>query len=139
MAESFEFPFGTLKIVDGVMTGTYEKNLTIDLDLAKTMVQQRLNVQRGRKYPVLADVRNLKLATKEARDYFAREGVEGMTALAILMGSYLTVVSTNLFIRFSKPLVPTKAFRTREQALRWLEQFVKNSALQENIISNERK
>lgn len=119
-----KFSFGTFKIEVPVMTGVYAKDLVIDIELAKKVVREKLLIQQGKSYPFLADVRHLKLATKEARDYFANEGVEGMTALAILVGSYITVVTTNLFITFSKPKVPTKAFMTREHALQWLDQFV---------------
>ena len=120
----FHFPFGVISIEGSIMTGVYANDLTIDLELARIIVKQRLSVCAGKSYPFLADVRQLKLATKEARDYFAKEGVKGMTALAILVGNHLTVITTNLFITFSKPLIPTKAFRTREQALKWLRQYV---------------
>lgn len=122
-SQIFNFSFGVIKFENSLMIGVYVKNLTIDLDLAKEMVRERLRLLNGRTYPFLADVRQLKLATKEARDYFAKEGVKGMTALAILIGNPLTVIMANLFITFSKPLVPTKAFRTREQAVKWLQQF----------------
>lgn len=119
-----KLPYGTIKIENSIMTGVYEKGLTIDREMARTIVKERLSRFGHKKYPVLADIRGLKYATKEARDYFAKEGVEGMSALAILMGNYVTVVTANLFISFSKPLVPTRAFRTREAALKWLKQFV---------------
>lgn len=140
MNKVFEFPFGILRIEGPVMTGVYARDLVIDIELAKKLVKERLSIQQGKSYPFLADVRNLKIVTNEARDYFAKEGVEGMTALAILLGSYLTVVTTNLFIRLSKPKVPTKAFRTREQALKWLDQFVeKADKTFDNATFNERK
>lgn len=107
-----------------IMLLTYKKDLAVDLDTAKNIVKERLKIYDGRDYPTLVDIRYAKLFTKEARDYFAIEGVKGMKALAIVTGGYLTVVTANLFITFSKPLVPTRAFRTQEAALKWLQQFV---------------
>lgn len=105
-------------------TFNYKKDV-IDLETARQMVSDRLACFNGHTYPVLADVRNIRAVSKEARDYFAGpEGVKGISALAILTGGFLTVVTANLFMRFSRPPIPTKVFKTKEQAVRWLNQVV---------------
>lgn len=108
---------------------TYKKDLVIDLDIARKIVVERLKVYDGHEYPTLVDIRQAKLFTKEARDYFAVDGVMGMTALALVTGGYFTVMTANLFIRFSKPRVPTRVFKTREAALGWLKQFTDGTTL----------
>lgn len=125
MSRIWESTYVTFKIENSILIGIYRKDLTIDLQVAKQIVQDRLSFVNNEVYPALADARYVKLATKEARDYFAtKDGTLWMPALAILVGNHLTVIMANLFMRFSKPLIPTKAFRTREQALKWLQQFI---------------
>lgn len=119
-----EFPYLTYKFEGSIVIGVYKK-VSIDIELARRIVRDRLELFNGKSYPSLADVRELKYVSKEARDYFAKQGTEGITALAIVTGSYLTVVIANLFLTFSKPKMPTRAFKTKEQALKWLQQFVK--------------
>lgn len=107
---------------DHIVILTY-RNIAVDLDTAIQIVRERMAFYDNQNYPTLVDIRNARLFTKEARDYFAKKGVAGMTALAIITGGHISVIIANLFISLSKPLVPTKTFRTREQALKWLERF----------------
>lgn len=120
----FQSQYMTLKVEDSIMVIIYSKELTIDLEVAKQMVKERLSVFNNNNYPVLVDARYIKYATKEARDHFAKEdGVKGITALAILIGNYLTATMANLYIKFSKPPIQTKVFNTRDQAVKWLKQL----------------
>ena len=109
--------------VEGPVVVINYKKVAVDLDIAKTIVKERLLFYEGKHYLTLIDIRQARLFTKEARDYFAKDGVEGMTALAIVGGSYLTVVMANLFMKLSRPLVPTKLFKTKDHALKWLSQL----------------
>jgi hypothetical protein len=115
--------FITIKNEDSIVLIAYRKGLSIDLEVAKEIVKERLNFFDGENYPVLIDGRHVKLLTQGARDYFSSEiGMKGVKALAILPGRYLTVVMAKLFMKF-KPKIPMKIFRTKEQALKWLRQF----------------
>lgn len=118
-------PHVTYSWEDGILIGTYKKGITIDLKTAQEIVAHRLEASEGRSFVALADVRGIKVSTKEARDYFAKEGTKGLTALAILTGNYLTAAMSNFYIKFSKPKIPTRVFKTREEALKWLRQFIK--------------
>ena len=117
--------FITIKLENSMMLISYHKGLSIDLEVAKKIVEERLAFFDGKSYPVLVDGRNVKLLTREAREYFAtRVGMTGVTALAILPGGYLTVIMAKLFMKL-RPTVPMKIFRTKEQALKWLRMFCK--------------
>jgi hypothetical protein len=76
--------------------------------------------------PALVYIGKLRAATKEVRDYSAKEGSEGIViATAIIQTSMLMRIGTNLFMTFSKPKHPVKAFADEVSALKWLEQYKK--------------
>jgi hypothetical protein len=108
---------------DGVLVCTYAKNLKIDLEVAKQVSDERLRILAGNTRPCLLFTHHLNFVNKEARDYFAVDGVKGMSALAIIPGNFIAVVATNLFITFSRPSVPTRAFKNKTLAFEWLNQF----------------
>ncbi len=112
----------TFKIENDILIGTYKKDVKIDLDGAKQIVRQRLSFQNGNSYLSLTDARNVKSASKEARDYLA-EHDNGLIASAILGENHISIMIINMFITFSKPRIPVKAFQNRELALKWLSQF----------------
>ncbi len=112
----------SFKIEKSFLIGTYKKNLEIDLEIAKQVVQQRLSFQNGNDYSSLADVRYIKSVSKEARDYFAKQD-KGLIASAILGENPLSNMIINMFLTFSKPRIPAKAFQDKENALKWLNQF----------------
>jgi len=79
----------------------------------------------GERYVVLADIRNLKSISNEARQYFAgRQSEELHNALAILVGSTATRLIANFFINFHKPGRPTRVFTDERKAVKWLKQFL---------------
>ncbi|MBL4593591.1 MAG: hypothetical protein JKX68_07230, partial [Flavobacteriales bacterium] len=51
-----------------------------------------------------------------------KEVVDMSIAMAILAGTSLpATIIGNFFIKFNKPAVPTKLFKSEEKALAWLE------------------
>ncbi|NQX98298.1 MAG: STAS/SEC14 domain-containing protein, partial [Flavobacteriales bacterium] len=63
--------------------------------------------------------------SKESREYGAKKEVSGLSsAMAILAGKSLAAILVgNFFIRFNKPVTPTKIFKREEKALEWLATF----------------
>lgn len=123
--EIFDSPYVTMRIEDSIISGIYKKGITIDLEDARKIAQDRITFLNGRIYPAFVDLRSVRFVTKEARNYFAQNaGIKGLKALAILVGNRLTVFIANFYLKLDKPKVPTKVFRTKEQAMNWLEQFV---------------
>lgn len=110
-------------IQDGILHFYYKKIENMDLELAKTCVHDRLEFTEYKSYPCLVDFILLKNSTKEARDYFAKEGNEGLKANAILVNSTAFKMMANFYIMVNKPLNPTRLFTDKNAALEWLEQF----------------
>jgi hypothetical protein len=100
------------------------KEVDVDIEVAKLMIDERVNFSNGKTYPCLSDIRNIKSLSKEARVYFAGPaGAKLMTACAILIDSPVSKLIGNFFISISKPIIPNKIFNKKEEALKWLEQF----------------
>ena len=65
----------TYEIEGSFLIATY-KEISVDFEIAKQIVRQRLSFQNGNDYSSLADIRNIKSVSKEARDYFAKHDGE---------------------------------------------------------------
>jgi hypothetical protein len=118
-----ETQFTTMFIEDGILHFSYKFIDNMDLEVARVCVQDRLEFTEYKSYPCLVDAIMLKSSTKEARDYLANQGNEGITANAILVQSTAFKMMANFYIMVNKPKNPTRIFTDKESALEWLRQF----------------
>lgn len=113
------------KIEDSCVIGTFQTDF-IDLNIAKKLTEFRLKFQKGKKYPLLSNVKTIKNTTKAARDFMAsKEGCEGVVAAAVLIDSPVGRIIINFFIGLSRPFRLTKIFTNEGDAKKWLSKFVK--------------
>ena len=119
----YDFNHSSMWLNNGIMYGKYKPNLVIDLEVAKLMVTDRLNVSKGVTRPYLVDVTGLLCIDSEGRSYLAGPGCDLVSAGAILTKNKLLAFVGNAFILLDKPSVPSKVFNNVESALRWLEPF----------------
>ena len=111
------------QIENGVLITTF-KSKRITLEIAKEIVRDRKKFTAGRAYPGLGWFTQLKVADKQARDYFSTdEANEGVTAGALIADSLFISLLVNFFLKVSGPKVPARVFRNTEDAMMWLEQF----------------
>jgi hypothetical protein len=94
------------------------------LDIARHCVQSRMAAAEGKSYPCLVDMRDMTTATSEAREYFAKEGAEGVNAGALLIGSQVTKMLANLFMLVNRPKTPTRMFTDERVAREWLKKYI---------------
>lgn len=118
-----ETPYMQLYIQDGILYINYKEIENLDLEVATACVQARKHFTQNHAYPSLIDAINIKHFTKEARDYFAREGNEGIAASAILAKSAVIKMMANFYITVNKPVNPTRTFTDKQAALEWLMKF----------------
>ena len=119
----------TMMIENNILFFYYKKHLTIDLEVARIMSQHRVEFLNGREFPALADARYLKYVTVEAIRFLSNDGMTGVRALAIVTGNYITVVMANLFMKLSRPKIPIRLFKTKEQGIQWVSQFKMEHAI----------
>jgi hypothetical protein len=116
-----ENAFITSWIEDGILFALYKKDAVIGLQAAKELVALRKNISKGASYPCLIYIKNIKAMSKEARTYFAgQEATEGIIKGAFVTDSTFTMVMGNLFLTLDKPLVPSKLFTNKKEAIEWL-------------------
>ncbi|MDH5542463.1 MAG: hypothetical protein OEY64_05820 [Nitrospinota bacterium] len=79
----------------------------------------------GKKGVALVDIRNIKSITKNAREYYSGpETAEVTKACAILVGSPLTKVIGNFYMRINKTIFPLRLFSSESSAISWLKGFI---------------
>jgi hypothetical protein len=105
-----------------IVFGSYAPHLTIDLEIAREMIENRLSFSEGQPVYTLIDFTNVKSVTKEARDYMnsAEGGLKGILGGAFLSNNVMATLFINLFLKISKPTVPAKFFTNRDEAVKWL-------------------
>ncbi|MES2286254.1 MAG: hypothetical protein V4547_11240 [Bacteroidota bacterium] len=110
-------------IADGILYCTFANDLDVDIEIAKSAVESRINFSKGISYPLLVDMKGIRSFTKEARDYAGKEGARLIKAGALVVDSALTKTLGNLFLLINKPNVPTKLFTDEKEAKEWLQHF----------------
>ncbi len=108
---------------DGIIMSKYLKGVVLNLEDTKEMVRMRLEKQT-KVMPIFNDPTAMKSIEKEARDYLANEGSEGLSAVAILVTNSVAYMAFNFYVKLSKPKVPTKFFTDKDEAIAWLKTFV---------------
>ncbi len=124
MTGIFETPYMKIWKDGEILCSVYKDQLEIDLDIAKHCVEHRIKFSDSKSYPCLIDMKGVRSATKEAREYMAREGSLYMTAGALITGSALTKMLGNIFLSINQPAIPTKLFTSEVAAREWLKHYL---------------
>lgn len=113
--------FTTYRLPEGIIRTEAKPGVDIILPYA---IENSLVVNelcRGRKHPLLIDLKHLQSITPDARAYFsARDRETDICAFAFLIHSNFQRMVGNIFIQFNRPPIPTKLFTDENQALAWL-------------------
>ncbi|MEM9895361.1 MAG: hypothetical protein AAF789_03250 [Bacteroidota bacterium] len=112
--------YAKMIIIDGLLKTIYQPLDSLDLSIAREMVQDRLHFIEGVAFPSLFDVRGVQSISKEARDYMADEGNELVIASALVINSAVLRMMGNFFISVNQPKKPTQIFTAEEKAVHWL-------------------
>jgi len=109
---------------NGIIHHIYKPNLIITIDIARQMVNHRLELTNGITHPVFIDVRNLVAIKADARKHLAGpKAVKYVSAGAIYLDNYLHYLAGNVFLKIDKPAIPSRLFTDKEKAFLWLESF----------------
>ena len=68
----------------------------------------------------LVDMRKVSFIDSKARAHAAAQYRPHVAGQAILIESKISSYFANLFLKFSRPKVPTKLFTVEEEAIKWL-------------------
>jgi hypothetical protein len=111
---------------DGITVQKYKKGLKVTLEIAQTLVNERLAVAEGVMRPGLADISGLYWTTDSKAMKFLSS--DDATKLVSAGGFYISNFAQRMAMRFflsvsKEPPIPTKIFDNREEAVKWLKQF----------------
>ncbi|TDE52738.1 hypothetical protein [Flavobacterium sp. GT3P67] len=124
MDDYFENEFALFWISGNLLFFEYKPGVVINLEAAQRIVTDRIQMQKGKAYPVLCDIRGIADSDKAARDYLAQHGSVLTKAVSILAQQTLSIVMISFYLKISKPQVPTKVFNDKAKALEFLKTFV---------------
>ncbi|MEO9531581.1 MAG: hypothetical protein ABJG68_14865 [Crocinitomicaceae bacterium] len=122
----FENEFVIFEYIDSVLKGTYKKE-KVTLEVAKKVVEARLELTKGKPTPLMIAEIGLKQIDREARTYLnSDEAREGVSASALISTSPLTRHLANFFLKITvhKNKLPARVFSNEEEAVTWLKEYV---------------
>ena len=108
---------------DGILEYRYPPGAVVDLEFARAIVRSAAELLGGEApVPSLVEPGNIKELTREARTFFAEspENSAVSSKVALMVESPATRIIGNMFLRVSKPRIPTKMFQDRDAARAWL-------------------
>ena len=97
---------------------------TVTVEIIDEAIIQRLNLQKGKDYVMISDIRNVKKANRAARERIGKQdSAEGTIAVGVIINSKIQAMMYNFFNTVYKAPRPAKLFTDVNEALKWLEQF----------------
>lgn len=112
-------------IQDQTLFCIYAPFLEINLDIAKAWVQSRDKFTKGKCFPLLLDISNLKFITREAREFLAsKEGNKNIIAGAYIASTRNEKFLWEMFLKINRPPIPSKIFVEKQEALEWLKESI---------------
>lgn len=125
-AEFFEDDLIRFRIEDGILYTYYRKGASIDLDGARKIVKNRLELLNGRILPMILLDEGIKEVKREARIYLSEgEGVQGISACAFVVTNPFTKVIVQFFLALNAKsnAFPVKTFSNEADGLNWLDAY----------------
>jgi len=102
--------------------GIYSPKLEIDINIAKELVDNRLDYTHGKPVYTIIDFTNVKSVNKEARDYMNNPegGLKAVLGGAFLSNNVVATLFINLYLKINNPTIPAKLFTNKADAINWL-------------------
>jgi len=95
---------------------------TLDMDTLEKMTTIGDSWCQERLCANLVDIRDMLFIDSKTRAYAAAQYRPHVAGSAILIDSRISSYFANLFLKFSKPKVPTRLFTNEDDAVKWLKE-----------------
>jgi hypothetical protein len=110
---------------DGVVRIIWSPGAEATLDDAKETMAAYLQINKGRRLPILVDTTVMKSFARDARKYYAGEEAANVAcAVAIMVGTPVSMVLGNFYLGVSNPHLPSRLFSSENEALEWLKGYL---------------
>lgn len=104
----FEDSILTIKLTDG---------LVVDTPIMKQLLLEAVNFTKNQKYFAIIDLTNNIESTFESRNFYAENELNKFRlADAFIVNSLYLQSLTNFYLKFKKPIIPSKMFNDLESA-----------------------
>ncbi len=106
---------------DDILFASYLPKLHIDINIARELVENRLDFSANTPHFVVIDFSNVGTTTKDARDFMnaPEGGLNCVLAAAFISKSVVSTFFVNLFLSIYKPDIPARFFNKKEGAVAW--------------------
>ena len=110
---------------EGIIELHASENHVYTIDDVKENVRAFGELTGNQKAPVLIIGGSFSSVTNETREFMAtEESLKYSKAEAFLITSLAQKILVNFYIKFNKPLVPTRVFNDKIEAVKWLKSFI---------------
>lgn len=114
-----------LEYLNGIMVLRLKEGSEFNLETTREQFSAQDALTGNDQYAVLVDATHHVLMTKESREFMAAYVNPRRKATALLTRYNLaTLILANFYMKFNRPLIPTKLFNDEEEAIQWLKQML---------------
>lgn len=123
--KSVQLDFGTIELrADNIITFEPHEHLTtLSMSTLQTMLPILIGISDGKPRPYFSNNYNLKSLGSEERIYISENFSKFAYAFAMTENSAITRFVTHTFMQLTRPAIPVKMFKTKEEAFEWLRTF----------------
>lgn len=126
MDKVLDTPYVYYELRGDLLVVTYKKDLKVNPEMAKEIIKERHDFTNNKPVVLLVYNQGVVRMDKKAREYLSSgDGVKGIIAAGIVVGSPFTSFMANFFVSVNKPKMPVRVFSNSEDALTWLQKFRK--------------
>lgn len=121
MNQQTEIKFSVRLIEPGIVENIVLKGSTLEGEDAAVLKKMNLEAAGNKPYCVLVMMEEMTIITKEWKAITSSsEYVQKTIAKAVLVKNMAQGIITSFYLKFNKPVMQTRAFKNREEALEWL-------------------
>lgn len=111
---------------DGIVRNVQKPGAEETLDTAKEGIAAIHKVSKGKKRPLLVDLKAQKSMSREAREFYSDDTRDNeANAVVLLVDSPVSRIIGSVFLGINKPKLPIKLFTSEGDAIAWLKGFLK--------------
>lgn len=116
--------FIAAKITEHIIENRLLNGNTFDVEDVNAIKAANLELSKGEKYAVLVWSEEFTVITKEARELVAsKEFAQNTMAKALIVANLAQQIIVNFYLKINRPYIKTKAFRTKEEGIKWLKEI----------------
>ena len=119
-----KLPYTNIYFQGNIIIVRFLQNSNIDIIEAPLISEKVGELVKNTKCGILIDARDLMFITNDARKHFASQANPYVLYIALLINSVIQKSFANLYLKFAKPVIPTRMFNNYEASINWLKEQI---------------